>query len=182
MAQSELRTDARSGNPKKKSPRKPGKGKKTGDGVGQVVTKKYHCYWPSTVALSNICCYKRKKHWPSSQETTYELWSQSTSMMEFHRASEYYLVGYFEETKLASIHEKCVTIMPKGMILLTKLRALLNLHENGNFSTHQRHVKLKLPYWRHVPMLIRSWAGVVVTMMVVVVVGGGGHPNLNVIE
>jgi histone H3 len=47
------------------------------------------------------------------QELRTDLQFQSTSVLALQEASEAYLVGMFEKTKLCAMHAKCVTIMPK---------------------------------------------------------------------
>jgi len=42
--------------------------------------------------------------------------------MALQEASEAYLVALFEDTNMAAIHAKRVTIMPKDMILARRLR------------------------------------------------------------
>jgi histone H3 len=47
------------------------------------------------------------------QELRTDLRFQSTAILTLQEASEAYLVGMFEKTKLCAMHAKCVTIMPK---------------------------------------------------------------------
>ena len=42
--------------------------------------------------------------------------------MALQEAAEAYLVGLFEDTNLAAIHAKRVTIMPRDLILARKIR------------------------------------------------------------
>jgi hypothetical protein len=42
--------------------------------------------------------------------------------LALQEASEAYLVGLYEDTNLCSIHAKCVTIMPKDMMLARRIR------------------------------------------------------------
>ena len=47
---------------------------------------------------------------------------QSTAVLALQEASEYYLVGLFEDTNMCAIHGKRVTIMPKDMQLARRIR------------------------------------------------------------
>jgi len=47
---------------------------------------------------------------------------QSTAMLALQEASEAYMVGLFEDTNLAAVHAKRVTIMPKDMYLARRIR------------------------------------------------------------
>jgi len=42
--------------------------------------------------------------------------------LALQEAAEAYLVTLFEDTNLATLHAKCVTIMPKDMYLARRLR------------------------------------------------------------
>jgi histone H3 len=53
----------------------------------------------------------------SLQEHRNDSWFQSTAVLALQEASEAYLVGLYEDTNLCAIHAKCVTIMPKDMLL-----------------------------------------------------------------
>lgn len=47
--------------------------------------------------------------------------------MALQEASEAYLIGLFEDTNLAAIHAKRVTIMPRDIVLARRLRGEHNL-------------------------------------------------------
>ena len=47
---------------------------------------------------------------------------QSDAIMALQESAEAYLVGLFEDTNLAAIHAKRVTIMPKDIILARRIR------------------------------------------------------------
>ncbi|KAG1889936.1 histone-fold-containing protein, partial [Suillus subluteus] len=47
---------------------------------------------------------------------------QSSAMMALQEAAEAYLVSSFEDTNLAAIHAKHVTIQPKDLALAWRLR------------------------------------------------------------
>ncbi|KAG1670741.1 hypothetical protein FOA52_013968 [Chlamydomonas sp. UWO 241] len=68
--------------------------------------KKPHRYRPGTVALREIRKYQKST----------ELHPQAAE------AAEAYLVGLFEDTNLAAIHAKRVTIMPKDIQLARRIR------------------------------------------------------------
>ncbi len=47
---------------------------------------------------------------------------QSTAVLALQEASEAYMVGMFEDTNLAALHAKRVTIMPRDMQLARRIR------------------------------------------------------------
>ena len=47
---------------------------------------------------------------------------QSSAVLALQEAAEAYLVGLFEDTNLAAIHAKRVTIMPKDIQLARRIR------------------------------------------------------------
>jgi histone H3 len=47
---------------------------------------------------------------------------QSSGLLALQESAEAYLVGLFEDTNLAAIHAKRVTIMPKDMQLTRRIR------------------------------------------------------------
>lgn len=47
---------------------------------------------------------------------------QSSALAALQEAAEAYLVSLFEDTNMAAIHAKRVTIMPKDMALARRLR------------------------------------------------------------
>jgi histone H3 len=47
---------------------------------------------------------------------------QSTALLALQEAAEAYLVGLFEDTNLAAIHVKQLTILPKDMQLARRIR------------------------------------------------------------
>ncbi len=103
-------------------------------GVGGV--KKPHCYRPGTVALREIHRFQKitellirkapfqrvvheiaQKMFPNM-----DLRFQSLAVLALHEASEAYMIGMFEDTNLAALHEKRVTIMPRDILLARRLR------------------------------------------------------------
>jgi histone H3 len=98
--------------------------------------KKPHWYRPGTVALREIRRFQKttellirkapfqrvvreiaQKIFPNK-----DLRFQSLAVLALHEASEAYMVGMFEDTNLAALHAKCVTIMPRDMLLARRLR------------------------------------------------------------
>ncbi len=98
--------------------------------------KKPHRYRPGTVALCEIrrfqntnellirkapfqrvVCEIAQKMFPNK-----DLRFQSLAVLALHEASEAYMVGIFEDTNLAALHAKHVTIMPSDMLLARSLR------------------------------------------------------------
>jgi histone H3 len=98
--------------------------------------KKPHRYRPGTVALREIRRFQKttellirkapfqrvvreiaQKMFPNK-----DLRFQSLAVLALHEASEAYMVGMFEDTNLCALHAKCVTIMPRDMLLARRLR------------------------------------------------------------
>ena len=96
--------------------------------------KKPHRYRPGTVALREIRRYQKSTELlirklpfqrlvrEIAQDFKTELRFQSSAIMALQEASEYYLVGLFEDTNLCAIHAKRVTIMPKDIQLARRIR------------------------------------------------------------
>lgn len=61
-----------------------------------------------------------KRRLTSSHQT--DLRFQSSAVMALQEAAEAYLVSLFEDTNLAAIHAKRVTIQPKDLALARRLR------------------------------------------------------------
>jgi histone H3 len=57
-----------------------------------------------------------------AQQHRNDLQFQSTAILALQEASKAYLVGLYEDTILCTIHAKCVTIMPKDMQLVCRIR------------------------------------------------------------
>ncbi|KAK0486975.1 histone H3 [Armillaria luteobubalina] len=91
--------------------------------------KKPHRYRPGTVALREIRRYQKStdlliRKLPFqrlvreiAQDFKTDLRFQSSAVMALQEAAEAYLVSLFEDTNLAAIHAKRVTIQPKDMAL-----------------------------------------------------------------
>ncbi|KAE8218678.1 hypothetical protein CF326_g9113 [Tilletia indica] len=100
--------------------------------VGGV--KRPHRYKPGTVALREIRRFQestelliRKLPFQRlvreiAQDIKTDIRFQSAAIGALQEASEAYLVSLFEDTNLAAIHAKRVTIQPKDMILARRLR------------------------------------------------------------
>jgi histone H3/H4 len=98
--------------------------------------KKAHRFRPGTVALREIRRYQKSTELlirklpfqrlvrEIAQDYKSDLRFQSLAIAALQEACEYYLVGLFEDTNLACIHAKRVTIMPKD-IQLGKFRILI---------------------------------------------------------
>ena len=54
---------------------------------------------------------------------------QSSAVMALQEAAEAYLVSLFEDTNLAAIHAKRVTIQPKDLVCCVAARCLLDTHK-----------------------------------------------------
>ena len=95
---------------------------------------KPHRYRPGTVALREIRKYQKSTEFliqkgPFSRlvrEITQDFKSDARSSSEglaaIQEATEAYVVGLLEDTNLAAIHAKRVTIMPKDMQLARRIR------------------------------------------------------------
>ncbi|TDL20177.1 histone-fold-containing protein [Rickenella mellea] len=96
--------------------------------------KKPHRFRPGTVALREIRRYQKSTELlirklpfqrlvrEIAQDFKTDLRFQSSAVMALQEASEAYLVSLFEDTNLAAIHAKRVTIQPKDLALARKLR------------------------------------------------------------
>ncbi len=101
--------------------------------------KKAHRYKPGTVALREIRRYQKSTELlirklpfqrlvrEIAQDFKTDLRFQSAAVGALQEAAEAYLVGLFEDTNLAAIHAKRVTIMPKD-IQLGKYFTLFTMH------------------------------------------------------
>ncbi|EIW71114.1 hypothetical protein TREMEDRAFT_37572 [Tremella mesenterica DSM 1558] len=96
--------------------------------------KKPHRYKPGTVALREIRRYQKSTELlirklpfqrlvrEIAQDFKTDLRFQSSAIGALQEASEAYLVSLFEDTNLAAIHAKRVTIQPKDLHLARRLR------------------------------------------------------------
>ncbi|KAF8958277.1 histone-fold-containing protein [Flammula alnicola] len=101
------------------------------------------CHWwcqeapqipPGTVALREIRRYQKSTELlirklpfqrlvrEIAQDFKTDLRFQSSAVMALQEAAEAYLVSLFEDTNLAAIHAKRVTIQPKDLALARRLR------------------------------------------------------------
>jgi histone H3 len=98
--------------------------------------KKPHRYHPGTGALREIRRFQKttellirkapfqrvvreivQKMFPNK-----DLLFQSLAVLALHEASEAYMVGMVEDTNLAALHAKRVTIMPRDILIARRLR------------------------------------------------------------
>jgi histone H3 len=96
--------------------------------------KKPHRYRPGTVALREIRKYQKSTELlirklpfqrlvrEIAQGFMTDLRFQSSAVLALQEAAETYLVSLFEDTNLAAIHAKRVTIMPKDLALARRIR------------------------------------------------------------
>ena len=98
--------------------------------------KKPHRYRPGTVALREIRRFQKTtdlliRKAPFQRlvrEITQNLFPkkdirfQSLAVLALHEAAEAYMIGMFEDTNLAALHAKRVTIMPRYILLARCLR------------------------------------------------------------
>ncbi|KAF8889277.1 histone H3 [Infundibulicybe gibba] len=106
--------------------------RKTAAAAGGV--KKPHRFRPGTVALREIRRYQKSTELlirklpfqrlvrEIAQDFKTDLRFQSSAVMALQEAAEAYLVSLFEDTNLAAIHAKRVTIQPKDLALARRLR------------------------------------------------------------
>lgn len=97
-------------------------------------TKKPHRFRPGTVALREIRKYQKStdllirkapfQRLVREVAANYrpDLRFQSAAVMAIQEAAEAYLVGVFEDTNLAALHAKRVTIMAKDLKLARRIR------------------------------------------------------------
>ena len=111
-------------------------------GIGGV--KKPHRYRPGTVALREIRRFQKStdvviRKLPFQRlvrEITQNLFYgkdyrfQSLSMLALQEASEAYLIRLLEDTNLAAMHAKRVTIMPRDMALARRIRGEIYVRPN----------------------------------------------------
>ncbi|KAF8185708.1 histone-fold-containing protein [Pholiota molesta] len=98
--------------------------------------KKPHRFRPGTVALREIRRYQKSTELlirklpfqrlvrEIAQDFKTDLRFQSSAVMALQEAAEAYLVSLFEDTNLAAIHAKRVTIQPKDLALARRLRVV----------------------------------------------------------
>ena len=96
--------------------------------------KKPHRFRPGTVALREIRRYQKStellvRKLPFQRlvreiagEFQNDLRFQASAIIALQEATEAYMVSLFEDTNLAAIHAKRVTVMPKDMALAKRLR------------------------------------------------------------
>eukprot|EP00887_Chlorella_sp_A99_P003547 scaffold7.g3547.t1 len=111
---------------------KSGAARKSAPATGGV--KKPHRYRPGTVALREIRKYQKSTELlirklpfqrlvrEIAQDFKTDLRFQSQAVLALQEAAEAYLVGLFEDTNLAAIHAKRVTIQPKDIQLARRIR------------------------------------------------------------
>lgn len=114
--------------PKKKSKKSSAAASDTGE------PKKKHRFRPGTVALREIRKYQKSTELllrklpfqrlarEIANDFRSDLKWTSTALGALQEASEMYLVGIYEDTNLAAIHAKRITIMPKDIQLARRLR------------------------------------------------------------
>merc|ERR1711937_160108 len=118
-----------------KAPRKAMASKAARKSSGAVVgQKKAHRFRPGTKALREIKKFQKStdlllRKLPFqrlvreiAREHNQDLMFQAQALGALQEASEMYLVGMFEDTNLAAIHAKRVTIMPRDLQLARRLR------------------------------------------------------------
>jgi len=96
--------------------------------------KRHHRFCPGTVALREIRRYQASTELlirripfqrlvrEIAQDYKADLRFQSSALNALQEAAEAHLVSVFEDTNLAAVHAKRVTIMPKDMILARRMR------------------------------------------------------------
>jgi len=109
--------------------------------------KKPHRYRPGTVALREIRRFQKTtdvliRKAPFQRlvrEIAYKLFPnrsdlrfQSIAVLALQEAAEAYVVGLMEDTNLAAMHAKRVTIMPRDMILARRIRGELYVRPDDN--------------------------------------------------
>jgi histone H3 len=108
---------------------------------GKGGVKKPHHYCPGTVALHEIRRFQKTtelliRNAPFQhivreivQKCKKDVRFQSTAVLALQEASEAYMVGMFEDTNLAALHAKHVTILPRDLALARRLSGDRNLDD-----------------------------------------------------
>jgi len=98
------------------------------------VLKRPHRFRPGTVALREIRRYQQSTELlirklpfqrlvrEVAQDFNPNLRFQSSTLTALQEATEAYLVALFEDTNLAAVHARRVTIQPKDLLLAMRLR------------------------------------------------------------
>jgi hypothetical protein len=63
--------------------------------------------------------------------------------MALQESLEAYLAGMFEDTQLAAIHAKCVTIQPKDMQLVRRIRKGKNAFQSARQTSATHKVSIR---------------------------------------
>ena len=90
-------------------------------GTGTVALREIRRYQKSTDLLIRKAPFQRLVK-QIAQEIKESVRFQSTAVLALQEASEYYLVGLFEDTNMCALHGKRVTITPKDMQLARRIR------------------------------------------------------------
>ncbi len=125
----------RRGVPKKKIAKLPGAVANKESSTNAAPTKKKQRYRPGTVALREIRRYQKSselliKKLPfqrlvreiASNVSNIPFRMQTSALLALQEAAEAYLTGVFEDTNLACLHAKRVTILPKDIKLVARMR------------------------------------------------------------
>ena len=88
---------------------------------GTVALREIRRYQKSTELLVRKLPFQRLVR-EIAQENKSDLRFQGSAIMALQEATEAYMVSLFEDTNLAAIHAKRVTIMPKDIALARRLR------------------------------------------------------------
>ena len=107
--------------------------------------KKPHRYRPGTVALREIRRYQKTTELLLRKKSFYQLCRemvqdfsadmryQSSSILAMQEATEAYFACLFEDTNLVAIHTRRVTILPKDIQLVRRIR-----NEDAVSARHRR--------------------------------------------
>ena len=115
--------------------------------------KKPHRFRPGTVALREIRRYQKSTELlirklpfqrlvrEIAQDFKTDLRFQSSAVMALQEAAEAYLVSLFEDTNLAAIHAKRVTIQPKDLVSVCSIDAMSGCAGIGRtWADHGAHI------------------------------------------
>ncbi|MGL5719108.1 MAG: histone H3 family protein [Paraclostridium sp.] len=103
--------------PKKDEPLKPRRFR-----PGTVALREIRKYQKSTVNLIKKAPFFRLVRSITSEYFRHDLRFQESALLALQEASEAYLVQIFEEANLSCIHARRVTIMPKDLQLVMRIR------------------------------------------------------------
>ena len=134
------RTDeelSRVSKPQKKNPRKKLSYRPSGNALSQIrqFQTRFDCLIPRAPFLRLI-----RETLQSIGGYATDLRMRSQAVESLREAAEYFLVNFFEDSMLCAIHVKRVTLMPRDLVLLSRIRGRLDpLYNDYLYSKKRNH-------------------------------------------